>query len=204
MSDLHTQTVSFGIGKKLSSLSNRWPCRVVVQTREYVSGEHALHGEKYTRLGNMSSDPVRSKQLLEYAALFTGDALSGDALSGNALSGDALSGDALSGDALSGDARNRLLPLTRKERTMWSALSVYVQTDICRWKAAHCREVQEDLFVSGTKTLVHLPKSGSHFCDGKVGVSGDIRVIDGNMLGYIWMDVRADRVALLEWAAERY
>ena len=165
MSEIHTQT-----GRtKLVSLSNRWPCRVVCQTREYVSGEHAFHGEKYFRLAQLSTDPVRAKHLLEQAALFVGDALSGD-------------------DA---HLAGKRFPLTPEERALWSEMSNDVQTDICRWKAVHCREVQEELFLSGTKTLVHLNKRRS-------------AQASGNILGYIWMDVRADRVALLEWGAETY
>jgi len=185
MSEIHTQP-----GRtKLASLSNRWPCRVVVQTREYASGEHAFHGEKYFRLAQLCPDPLRAKLLFEQAALFIGDALSMD-------------------DAHTAGKRFRLTP---EERALWSEMSNDVQTDICRWKAAHSREVQEELFLSGTKTLVHLNKRrsarASSIWDGKVRVcpvSGDIRVVGGNMLGYIWMDVRSDRVALLEWGAETY
>jgi predicted NAD-dependent protein-ADP-ribosyltransferase YbiA (DUF1768 family) len=180
MSEIHTQT-----GRtKLASLSNRWPCRVICQTREYVSGEHAFHGEKYFRLAQLSADTGRAKQLLEQAALFVGD---------NNTQTLAHTGG--------GSASFRL---TKLERAAWSEISVYVQTEICRWKAAHCREVQEDLFVSGNRILVHLPKGTKPgFWDG-VPVSGNIQVIGGNMLGYIWMDVRADRMAALDWAAEKY
>ena len=197
MSEIHTQT-----GRtKLASLSNRWPCRVVCQTREYASGEHAFHGEKYFRLAQLSADTGRAKHLLEQAALFVGD--------NNTLTLAHTGG---------GSASFRL---TKLERAAWSEISVYVQTEICRWKAAHCREVQEDLFVSGNRILVHLPirrsrvgsksgtKSGSKpdFWEGKARVhpvSGNIQVIGGNMLGYIWMDVRADRMAALDWAADKY
>ena len=186
MSSIEQKTCSFG-GTKLVSLANRWPCRVVCQTREYASGEHAFHGEKYFRLAQMCADPERAKQLLGQAALFVGD---------NNTQTLAHAG---------GFASFRL---TKPERAAWSEMSVDVQTEICQWKAAHYREVQEDLFVSGNRILVHLPKKGTKgskpgFWDG-LPVSGNKPVIGGNMLGYIWMDVRADRMAALDWAADKY
>ena len=191
MSELDTQTWSFGSGTKLSSLSNRWPCRVLFPTREYVSGEHAFHGEKYTQLGQLCADPDRAKQLLDYAAQFVGDTLTID-------------------DAHRAGS-HPAFPLTPEERAMWSELSLDVQSDICRWKAEHCREVQQDLFLSGFKTLVHLNTRGGKrahgFWHGEARVhpvSGNVHVIGRNMLGYIWMDIRADRLAAIEWADERY
>jgi predicted NAD-dependent protein-ADP-ribosyltransferase YbiA (DUF1768 family) len=48
---LQGTVVNFFSGKDASrSLSNFWECVVVLDGREYESGEHAFHGEKYARI----------------------------------------------------------------------------------------------------------------------------------------------------------
>ncbi len=56
---LHGTAINFSSGKAaLRSLSNFWECLVVIDGRDYESGEHAFHGEKYMRLGELAEDPT--------------------------------------------------------------------------------------------------------------------------------------------------
>lgn len=48
---LRGTVITFFSGKDaVRSLSNLWECVVVLDGREYESGEHAFHGEKYARI----------------------------------------------------------------------------------------------------------------------------------------------------------
>ena len=56
------------------SLSNFYETDIVImdgdERREYESGEHCFHGEKYTRLGVMCTNENRKNVLLEYGKKF--------------------------------------------------------------------------------------------------------------------------------------
>lgn len=174
--------VTFFSGKKeYRSLSNFWEKDVVIEGKEYESGEHAFHGEKYTRLGNQCTDPSRKKTLLEYGQLFLKP-----------------SGFPCSVAKQKGGKRGLLL--TSDELETWSKISPNVQHDICRWKMRY-EEVRQDLAKSGTKILVHpkpryplqkfLERPDEVIWEGRAVLQGDDVIILGkNLLGNIWMEYR--------------
>ena len=64
-------TINFFFKKDAyKSLSNFWECQVIVGSREYDSGEHCFHGEKFIRIGELCTDEVRKQVLLEYSHKF--------------------------------------------------------------------------------------------------------------------------------------
>ena len=83
--EIDNSTITFFSGKKeFRSLSNFWEKDVIVtthvsthvntDTREYESGEHCFHGEKYIRLGRLSEDLKKSKnKILIHPALRTSE-----------------------------------------------------------------------------------------------------------------------------------
>ena len=175
------------------SLSNRWECRVVVCGREYASGVHAFLGEKYTRLGLCSNDVVRSAELLDYGKRF---------LAWNAAVDVEVGGPRFVSveDAKYAGSR-RVFPLTDTEMDVWEPMMFDVQYSICQWKAATFREVQADLFMSGEKRLAHLAKP-------KVAplsvVPLSVVPLNGNLLGYVWMEIRQERQEYLDYMSIRY
>ena len=185
------------------SLSNRWECRVVVCGREYASGVHAFLGEKYTRLGLCSNDVGRSAELLDYGKRF---------LAWNAAVDVEVGGPRFVSveDAQRAGSR-RVFPLTDTEMDLWEPMMFDVQYAICQWKAATFREVQADLFMSGEKRLAHLAKP-------KVAplsvvplsvvplsvVPLSVVPLNGNLLGYVWMEIRQERQEYLDYMSIRY
>lgn len=181
---LETGVANFFSGKKeYRSLSNFWECKVSImyegELRTYESGEHCFHGEKYYRLGSMSFDENREKELKEYSKKF-------------------VEGSGKTCNEVKKMGGKKGLVLTQKELEMWEIVSVYVQREICRYKYENYEEVREDLKKSEGKILVHPAmrcseeKVKKRFWEGKavIGENGEIVVLGRNMLGNIWMDFR--------------
>lgn len=177
MSDI----IHFFSGKKAyRSLSNFWEQEVVVDGRTYESGEHAFHGEKYTRLAE-GCEPERMKQLLDYGQTF-------------------LKPSPYTTGALAKRAGGKKgLRLTPEELSRWYGLSLEVQRSICLWKRDHDEEVREDLRKSGTQLLVHPAlrcseeKVKDRIWEGKgVVVDGQTVILGQNRLGNLWMEIRSN------------
>jgi predicted NAD-dependent protein-ADP-ribosyltransferase YbiA (DUF1768 family) len=164
------------------SLSNFWECDVVIEGpphRHYKSGEHAFHGEKYTRLGLQSTDDKRRQQLLEYGRQFQHPS------------------PFTTGAEVKKRGGKRGLMLTLEEVNDWSVLSIEVQREICRFKMWHYAEVRDDLLRSQGKILIHPAmrcgedKLKTRMWEGRgVVENGVVKVLGGNMLGLLWMEAR--------------
>lgn len=180
--------LNFFSGKKeYRSLSNFWECEVVVSdgvgVRVYESGEHSFHGEKYIRNGLACADEVRKMVLLEYGERFLKPSRYRSGVEAKKAGG------------------KKGLQLTGSELSLWSEVSVKVQSEICSYKMEAYEDVRSDLDKSGSKWLVHPALRcsedklvSSRVWEGKgVVVDGEVVVIGRNMLGNIWMGLRGEK-----------
>lgn len=179
---LQSRVSTFFSGKDaLRSLSNFWECMVVLDGREYESGEHAFHGEKYTRLGEMANDPTRRRVLLEHGRTFLRPSQYTTAAVAKRMGG------------------KRGLELSSVELQTWDTLSLDVQFGICEWKACRYARVRDDLIASVGKILIHPAlrcsddKLASRIWEGRAVVhDGRVVVLGRNTLGRMWMQIRDD------------
>ena len=177
---LHTGVANFFSGKaEFRSLSNFWECEVEVGGRVYESGEHAFHGEKYTRLGALCEQPTRQRALLDYGSAFRGPSPYKTGAIAKRMGG------------------KRGLLLSGVELRRWESLSMDVQSEICQWKLQHHAMVRADLLSSKGKILIHPAlrcseaKLASRIWEGKgVVQDGRIVVLGRNELGRMWMQLR--------------
>lgn len=170
------------------SLSNFWGKDIVimdgVERREYESGEHCFHGEKYIRLGTLCTNENRKNVLLEYGKKF-------------------LKGVCIykKGSEVKKMGGKRGLMLSSEELELWNNISIYVQKEICKYKWENVEEVRNDLVKSRGKFLVHPALRCSEenlkhkFWEGKgIIVDGKIVILGRNRLGNIWMELRDEVV----------
>jgi len=186
---LQDGVVNFFSGKKeYRSLSNFWERDVIIscekekteEERIYESGEHCFHGEKYTRLGEISKDENRKTVLLDYGRKFLKPS------------------PYKTGAIVKKMGGKRGLLLRNEELKLWETISVEVQNKICKWKFENYEEVRQDLLKSGNKILIHPAMrcseavlENSRVWEGKgVVMDGKILVLGKNLLGKIWMDIR--------------
>ncbi len=174
--------VNFFSGKSaLRCLSNFWECEVVVDGRVYESGEHAFHGEKYTRLGALCEEPARQRALLDHGSAFRRPSPYKTGAIAKRMGG------------------KRGVLLSDVELGRWGSISMHVQFDICQWKLDHHAIVRADLLSTKNMLLVHPAlrcseaKLASRIWDGKgVVQDGRIVVLGRNELGRMWMQLRDD------------
>ncbi len=173
--------INFFSGKKeFRSLSNFWENDVIVDGSVYESGEHAFHGEKYTRLGEICEDEDREKELLEYGQTFMKPSPYKTGAMVKKMGG-----------------KTGLL-LTPHELKLWSTISIDVQTKICKYKFDTYEEVRQDLLKSDGKLLVHPAMRCSEaklestcVWEGKGVIrDGKLVILGKNLLGNIWMSFR--------------
>ena len=176
--------INFFSGKKeYRSLSNFWEKDVIIEDnidkRIYESGEHCFHGEKYIRLGRLSTDKQRKKELIFYGLHFKKPSKYKTCAEAKKMGG------------------KNGLALTSEELEMWHILSSEVQIKISMYKYETYDEVKEDIKNSGNKILVHPAlrtseeKIMTRTWEGKaVLTDGKVTVIGVNRLGNIWMDLR--------------
>ena len=173
--------INFFSGKgAFRCLSNFWECEVVVDGRVYESGEHAFHGEKYTRLGALA-EPTRQRAMLDYGVAFRRPSPYKTGAIAKKMGG------------------KRGMLLSGVELGHWESLSMHVQLEICEWKLEHHAMVRADLLSSRGKILIHPAlrcseaKLGSRVWEGKgVVQDGRIVVLGRNELGRMWMQLRDD------------
>lgn len=158
-------------------LSNFWQCDIIVDNREYSSGECCFHGEKFYRLG-MTSEGKRKEELLKYSKKFLKGVCNEK------------------GETVKKQGRG--LILTPEELELWKEISIEVQKEICRYKYENYEEVRSFLCESN-KILIHPALRSSEeklkkkIWEGKgVVVDGELMVIGKNMLGNLWMEVRLE------------
>ena len=182
---IDSEVITFFSGKKeFRSLSNFWENTVIVgnkkDKREYETGEHCFHGEKYIRIGRICKDLKRRRELIMYGLTFVKPSKYKTAVEAKKKGG-----------------KNGLL-LTSAELEDWSILCIYVQYDISKYKMDTYEEVKEDLIKSKDKILVHPAlrtseeKLAKRTWEGKAILKdGEIEIIGKNMLGNTWMEVRS-------------
>lgn len=171
------------------SLSNFSEHAVVIaddnsgEIREYESGEHGFHGEKYVRLGQLSNNDARKRQLLEYGKQFAAPCVHKTGAEVKRLGG------------------KRGLLLRAEELEAWNRVSVDVQRAICRYKWEHAEEVRTDLVKSAGKLLVHpamrcsADNLSKNVWEGRGAVvDGEIVILGKNRLGQLWMELRDEVV----------
>lgn len=169
--------INFFSGKKeYRSLSNFWEGEVHVNGRVYPTGEHCFHGEKYTRLGELSTEASRRQELLDYGLTFV---------------------EAFPPAVAKRKGGKKGLRLTLDELAVWSDISIEVQRSICKWKRDNYEEVRHDLEKSGSHVLIHpalrcsVDKLASRVWEGKgVIEDGKVVVLGQNRLGNLWMEIR--------------
>lgn len=176
---LEKGVANFFSGKKeFRSLSNFWENEVVLEGRTYESGEHCFHGEKYIRLSELCEDE-RKQKLFDYGQTFMKPS------------------PYKTGSMVKKMGGKKGLLLNSNELTLWSSISINVQTDICKFKMENYEEVRQDLLKSKDKVLVHPALRCSEenlkerIWEGKgVVVDGQIVVLGRNLLGQFWMELR--------------
>jgi predicted NAD-dependent protein-ADP-ribosyltransferase YbiA (DUF1768 family) len=131
----------------------------------YPTGEHALHGEKFRRLGKVCPDKTRRQQLLSYSELFR-----------KGFSTFILT-------AMDANKHGLGFQMNDEEINAWTNLRIFVQREICQWKWINCPEVRRFVEKTRDKTLI--------YSDDKMQTAEeDLTTI--NQLGRIWMFVRDD------------
>jgi predicted NAD-dependent protein-ADP-ribosyltransferase YbiA (DUF1768 family) len=166
-----------------NSLSNFYINDIVIvdknDTREYESGEHCFHGEKYIRLSNLCSNKNRKDELLEYGKKFIKPCIYKNGIDVKKIGG------------------KKGLILNKDELDLWNNISVDVQKEICKYKFINYPKVRNDLIKSQGKILVHPAlrcneeKVKNKIFEGKgIIKDGSIVILGGNKLGNIWMELR--------------
>ena len=178
--DQLNEVITFFSGKKeFRSLSNFWEKDVIINNNEYETGEHCFHGEKYIRLGRLSEDKKRKKELVFYGLKFIKPSKYKTCNEAKQMGG------------------KKGLLLTPEELNIWDKISIEVQIEICAYKFNTYEEVREDLIKSGNKILIHPALRTSEenvkkrIWEGKAIIKDrQIQILGKNRLGNIWMDVR--------------
>jgi predicted NAD-dependent protein-ADP-ribosyltransferase YbiA (DUF1768 family) len=177
--DLDNVITFFSGKKEFRSLSNFWEKDVHINNNEYETGEHCFHGEKYIRLGRLSEDKKRKKELVFYGLKFIKPS---KYKTGN--------------DAKKMGGKKGLL-LTPEELKLWDELSIEVQIEICAYKFNTYEEVRQDLVKSDNKILIHPAlrtseeKVKTRIWEGKAIMKDrQIHILGKNRLGNIWMDIK--------------
>jgi predicted NAD-dependent protein-ADP-ribosyltransferase YbiA (DUF1768 family) len=181
--------INFFSGKKeYRSLSNFWETDITISglnsngdsNRQYESGEHCFHGEKYIRLSELCEDENRKQVLFNYGQTF---------LKPSSLC-------KTGAEAKKRGGKKGLL-LSDAELNMWADICAQVQSEICSWKIQNYEQVRADLTNSGSKILIHPAlrcseeKLEKRLWEGKGVIrDGKIVVLGKNMLGNIWMQFR--------------
>jgi predicted NAD-dependent protein-ADP-ribosyltransferase YbiA (DUF1768 family) len=177
--------INFFSGKKeYRSLSNFWEADITISggnsNRQYESGEHCFHGEKYIRLSELCEDANRKQVLFNYGQIF---------LKPSSLC-------KTGAEAKKRGGKKGLL-LSDAELNRWADICAQVQSEICSWKIQNYEEVRTDLTNSGSKILIHPAlrcseeKLEKRLWEGKGVIrDGKIVVLGKNMLGNIWMRFR--------------
>ena len=105
--------------EEYKSLSNFWECNVVIidgtEVREYESGEHCFHGEKYIRLGKFCEEEERKSVLLKYGSNF---------IKGNCIN--------KKGADIKKMGGKKGLKLSEIELNLWRNISIEVQKEISK------------------------------------------------------------------------
>ena len=170
----------FARKKEGVELSNFYECKVVVEGRTYKSGEAAYHGMKFITLAENTKDQERSKTLESHGKKFESSGEYGS-LPQNEIK------------------KKGGMKLTPKEQSLWNKKGPSVQKKICLYKYINHKEVRDTLNKTGDKFLVHPAmrvsneKMADKIWEGRVIIDEDkkcLKVLGGNKLGQIWMDIR--------------
>ena len=173
--------------QKFQSLSNFSPHPIEIidnqETRKYQTGEHCFHGEKYILVSQHISNLERKEKLLTYGKKF------------QELS------DYDSPILTKRAGGKKGLALTTQELKIWDSLNVEVQRKICLYKLENYPDIKGELRSTQDKVLIHpalrvsKDKVKHRKWEGRlVEEDGNKKIIGGNVLGSIWMELRSQLV----------
>jgi predicted NAD-dependent protein-ADP-ribosyltransferase YbiA (DUF1768 family) len=152
--------------------------------RAYTSGENAFHGMKYIEISKDIAGMNRKKELYDYGIKFE-------------MAGEYGS---LSGGATKKKGGKKGMLLTPNELHIWSNTGGEIQRKICRYKYEHVEGVRECLERNKDNILIHpalrVSLDKMKFCvwEGRgVVENGEFKVLGGNLLGKIWMEMRDNK-----------
>ena len=164
-------------------ISNMFICKVVVDGRTYKSGEAAYHGMKFITIAENIKDEERSKILESQGKKFESNGEFGS----------------LPQNEIKKKGNKTNFKLSPKEQSIWTKKGLDVQKKICLYKYRNHKEVREALNNTGDKLLVHPAmrvsneKMADKIWEGRVIIDEEkncMKVLGGNKLGQIWMDIR--------------
>jgi len=177
--------ISFSSRKEYAkSLSNFSLFPIIEDNIEYDTAEHYFHAKKYALLSEYCRDEDRKKRMMNYSKSFQ---------KGQGIVSPL--------EAKKKGGKNGF-PLSDKELEMWNNLSIKVQKFICDYKVKTYPEILELLKETKSKLLIHPAfrckdeDLRKRKWEGRLIVNelGKPEVIGGNMLGNIWMEIRASYV----------
>ncbi len=171
--------------QKFQSLSNFSPHPIIItdaeQTRKYQTGEHCFHGEKYISVSKQISDPYRKEKLLSYAQKFLDVSIYDSSILAKRAGG------------------KKGLELNSEELQIWESVNEEVQRKICRYKIQNYPNIKKEILNTKDKILIHpalrvpVEKVKNRKWEGRlVEENGNKKIIGGNMLGNIWMELRKE------------
>eukprot|EP00040_Diaphanoeca_grandis_P044666 m.13188 g.13188 ORF g.13188 m.13188 type:complete len:231 (+) comp9621_c0_seq1:158-850(+) len=160
-------------------LSNFAELKVIVNGHEYLTGEHAFHGEKYYMASDFTCPPDlnRKEQLLQHAKKFQGD---------NAHLRTPLAAKKAGGKSKLG------LELEQPELHQWNETgSGRIQELICKYKYDHHQAVRDVLTSYPTHVLLHQENRANQYTiwGGRIDKKTST-MIGQNKLGDAWMKIR--------------
>ena len=170
--------------QKFQSLSNFSSHSIEIrdnqETRKYQTGEHCFHGEKYILVSQHISNLERKEKLLTYGKKFQEPS------------------DFDSPILVKRAGGKNGFTLNSEELEIWDTLNVDVQKKICLYKIENYPEIKEELLKTQDKVLIHpalrvsITKVKNRKWEGRlVEEDGNKKIIGGNMLGNIWMELRS-------------
>lgn len=156
-------------GNELSNFAN---LKVIVNGKEYKSGEHAFHGQKYLVASSVHKpDDSRYKELVEYSSKFEGS---------NPEFNTPL-------DAKK-DGGKKGLPLDLKELKKWNTECEMVQLMICDYKYNNYESIKMLLNENKDKIIIHQDNRATKTTFWGAKMKGN-QIIGKNKLGIIWQQV---------------
>lgn len=173
--------------QKFQSLSNFSPHPIEIidnqETRKYQTGEHCFHGEKYILVSQHISNLERKEKLLTYGKKFQKPADFDSPILAKRAGG------------------KKGFTLTSEELEIWDSLNVEVQKKICLYKLENYPKIKEELLKTQDKVLIHpalrtsIAKVKDRKWEGRLIIEdGNKKIIGGNVLGSIWMELRSQLV----------
>lgn len=153
----------------IKTLSNFALIPVKIENRNYISGEHAFHGEKYFQISKQISNSERKQELLNHCLKFQCDIFK----------------TPLDAKKAGGKSKHGLA-LTDQEIKFWITSSIDVQFKICEYKFNNNETIRKVLSEYSDYYFLHQENKANtnSIWSGRIK---DDELIGQNKLGKIWM-----------------